>query len=203
MLSLMEERENQHFGEALLFILNEQGKHEEKNRPLLKQILNALQDLFSGEFLFLLLFCYCLFAMCYMLFAICYLNYHSFLLIRYANGFTSSLFFFLFPPFLDTIDDVSSSYFVTNDLKVLVDIFIREITNLNQKEQLRADYLQTLSLLLNQSSWVEHGRYRRTDIVQCLESILDVGGDGVDGFLESVVEMVEIVFVECQNILEE
>ena len=147
MLSLMAEEENQHFGEALIFILNEQGKTEEKNGSLLKQSLNALQDLFS--------------------------------------------------------DDASSSYFYTNDLKVLVDIFIREITNLNQKEKLRKDYLESLSLLLNRSTWVEHGRYRRSDIVKCLESILDVGGDGVDGFVEDVVEMVEIVLTDCGNILEE
>jgi hypothetical protein len=66
-------KENQHFGEALTWILNKQSAPY-TNGPLLKQSLNALQDLFS--------------------------------------------------------DDSSSAYFYTNDLKVLVDIFVREITNL-------------------------------------------------------------------------
>ena len=65
------------------------------------------------------------------------------------------------------------------------------------------DYLMTLSLLLNKSTWVEHGRYRRTEIINCLESILDVGGDGVDGYDEAALETVEIVLGECQTILEE
>jgi hypothetical protein len=67
---------------------------------------------------------------------------------------------------------------------------------------MRTDYLMTLSLLLNRSSWVEHGRYRREDIAACLESILDVGGDGVDGYEETALETVEIVLDECAAILE-
>ena len=88
--------------------------------------------------------------------------------------------------------------------KVLIDIFIREITNLDTKDVMRTDYLQTLSLLLNRSSWVaKGGRYRRSDISQCLESILDVGGDGIDGYEEKALETVEIVLNECAAILEE
>ena len=70
------------------------------------------------------------------------------------------------------------------------------------KDVMRTDYLMTLSLLLNRSSWVEHGRYRREDIAACLESILDVGGDGVDGYEETALETVEIVLDECAAILE-
>jgi hypothetical protein len=98
--------------------------------------------------------------------------------------------------------DDSSGYFYTNDLKVLVDIFVREIGNLDTKDLMRTDYLTTLSLLLNNSSWVAQGRYRRDQIVKTLESILDVGGDGVDGYHESALETVEIVLGECQAILE-
>ena len=88
--------------------------------------------------------------------------------------------------------------------KVLIDIFVREITNLDTKDVMRTDYLQTLSLLLNRSSWVaKGGRYRRSDISQCLESILDVGGDGIDGYEEKALETVEIVLNECAAILEE
>ena len=35
-------------------------------------------------------------------------------------------------------DESSSGYFYTNDLKVLVDIFIREITNLDTKDVMRS-----------------------------------------------------------------
>ena len=55
MKALMEAEENQHFGEALTWILNKQSAPY-SNGPLLKQSLKSLQDLFSGQFFFFLLF---------------------------------------------------------------------------------------------------------------------------------------------------
>ena len=125
----------------------------------------------------------------------------SFLFLSYFFPIFFLFFSYFFPIFFT--DEASSGYFYTNDLKVLVDIFIREITNLDTKDVMRTDYLITLSLLLNRSTWVEHGRYRRVEIIHCLECILDVGGDGVDGYDEAALETVEIVLGECQTILEE
>ena len=51
MKALMEAEENQHFGEALTWILNKQSAPY-SNGPLLKQSLKSLQDLFSGQFFF-------------------------------------------------------------------------------------------------------------------------------------------------------
>lgn len=100
-------------------------------------------------------------------------------------------------------DESSASYFYTNDLKVLIDIFVREIGNLDTKDTMRTDYLKALSLLLNNSTWVASGRYLRKEINKTLESILDVGGDGVDGYDQTVLETVEIVLGECHTILED
>ena len=118
MKALMEAEENQHFGEALTWILNKQSAPY-SNGPLLKQSLKSLQDLFSGQFFF----------------------FFSFGMWNVEIFF---LYFFLFSsadlslyPFSPT-DESSSGYFYTNDLKVLVDIFIREITNLDTKDVMRS-----------------------------------------------------------------
>ena len=100
-------------------------------------------------------------------------------------------------------DESSASYFYTNDLKVVIDIFVREIGNLDTKDTMRTEYLLALSLLLNNSSWVEHGRYLRKEINKVLESILDVGGDGEDGYDQTALETVEAVLSECHAILED
>ena len=48
MLALMSSSTKEHFGEALIWILNKQSSPYD-NGPLLKQSLNALQDLFSED----------------------------------------------------------------------------------------------------------------------------------------------------------
>ena len=138
--------QNQHFGEALIWILNKQSSPYDKG-PLLKQALRSIADLMS--------------------------------------------------------DASSSSYFYTNDLKVVIDIFVREIGNLDTKDTMRTDYLLALSLLLNNSAWVAQGRYLRKEISTVLEAILDVGGDGEDGYDQTALETVEIVLGECHAILED
>jgi hypothetical protein len=100
-------------------------------------------------------------------------------------------------------DASSASYFYTNDLKVVIDIFVREIGNLDTKDTMRTDYLLALSLLLNNSAWVAQGRYLRKEISKALEAILDVGGDGEDGYDQTALQTVEIVLGECHVILED
>ena len=55
MIALMAAEDNQHFGEALTWILNKQSAPY-SNGPLLKQSLKSLQDLFSGQFFFFFFF---------------------------------------------------------------------------------------------------------------------------------------------------
>ena len=83
-----------------------------------------------------------------------------------------------------SVTDILVSFFCVQILFPIISPIIvthHPPRSLDTKDVMRTDYLMTLSLLLNRSSWVEHGRYRRGDIAACLESILDVGGDGVDG----------------------
>eukprot|EP00903_Cladosiphon_okamuranus_P006805 g6633.t1 len=57
--------------------------------------------------------------------------------------------------------------FYVNDMKVLVDVIVRELANLPADDRLRADYNGFLARLLDQSEWATRGdRYREQDIKQ-------------------------------------
>ena len=98
----------------------------------------------------------------------------------------------------------TSKYFYTNDMRVIVDICIRELGNLPPQDDVIASYLSVLSALLQNSQWLEQNRYRREEVCEVLERILDAGGDE-DGNGYSIVAMdtVRVVLEECGALLED
>eukprot|EP00904_Undaria_pinnatifida_P009201 jgi/Undpi1/5410/HiC_scaffold_2.g00691.m1 len=61
--------------------------------------------------------------------------------------------------------DHSDCLFYVNDVKVMVDVIVRELYNLPSSDPLRADYLLMLKSLLERSEWSTRGaRYREDDI---------------------------------------
>ncbi|CAM9194713.1 unnamed protein product [Pylaiella littoralis] len=62
-------------------------------------------------------------------------------------------------------EDRDGDLFYVNDIKVLVDVVVRELCNLPADDPLRVDYLRLLTRLLEQSEWATRGgRYRELDI---------------------------------------
>jgi hypothetical protein len=89
--------------------------------------------------------------------------------------------------------------FYTNDLKALVDIIIRELSNLAPDDDIRCRYLDvTHSLLLN-SHWVDTDRYRRDDLCAVLEGVMEAECDdgGGQGMLAEAREIVTAIFTDC------
>ncbi|KAF7797972.1 hypothetical protein EIP86_009179 [Pleurotus ostreatoroseus] len=69
--------------------------------------------------------------------------------------------------------DGTSEFFYYNDLKVLVDVFLREITDLGEEnESLRHTYLRVLHPLLNKTQ-LRSMPYKRQQIVRMLESLIE------------------------------
>ena len=98
----------------------------------------------------------------------------------------------------------TSKYFFTNDMKVIVDIAIRELVNLPVQDDIRKNYLDVLNALMQNSQWLSQGRYKRAEICEVLESILDAGGDeSGNGYSIAAVTRVREVLEECQPMLEE
>ncbi|KAI0087189.1 hypothetical protein BDY19DRAFT_893658 [Irpex rosettiformis] len=66
----------------------------------------------------------------------------------------------------------TTDFFYTNDLCVLVDVFLREILDLDESnESLRHTYLRVLHPLLTKTQ-LRDRPYKRPQIVQCLESLI-------------------------------
>ncbi|EIW79662.1 hypothetical protein CONPUDRAFT_83017 [Coniophora puteana RWD-64-598 SS2] len=66
----------------------------------------------------------------------------------------------------------TSEYFYTNDLCVLVDVFLRELVDLDEEnESLRHTYLRVLNPLLTKTQLREYP-YKRPQVVMALESLL-------------------------------
>lgn len=93
------------------------------------------------------------------------------------------------------------SFFYTNDLKVLIDIIVRELQDLGPGDTLRVEYLELLRVLLLHSQWAEMGYYRRDDILSAIESIFD-GAAHSTGLLPKAREAAERMLVDCAPLLE-
>ncbi|KAG0052407.1 hypothetical protein BGZ83_002658 [Gryganskiella cystojenkinii] len=71
-------------------------------------------------------------------------------------------------------------FFYTNDLRVLVDVVIRELWDLPEEEEsLRHAYLRVMGPLLTNTP-LRHSTYKRTEIVRILD---ELGGGGLDEVL--------------------
>lgn len=64
----------------------------------------------------------------------------------------------------------TSNLFYTNDAKVLVDIIVRQLTDLSSGDKMRIEYLSLMHLLLKNSQYLEH-KHRQTELQQCFQRI--------------------------------
>ena len=92
-------------------------------------------------------------------------------------------------------------YFYSNDVKVIVDIFVREIGNLDTKDSMRTEYLRALSMLLRHSTWSANGSHRKAEIKTSLHTILNAGV-GEDGYEATAVATAKTVLSECHALLQ-
>ncbi|KAK2182728.1 hypothetical protein NP493_340g03079 [Ridgeia piscesae] len=67
----------------------------------------------------------------------------------------------------------------TNDAKVLIDIVVRQITDLSPGDMMRTEYLSLMLLILQNSSYLEH-LHRQEDLHQCFTKIYHEEGRDSD-----------------------
>lgn len=89
--------------------------------------------------------------------------------------------------------------FYTNDLNVLVDIVLREATNLPPESHVRANFVEVVHLILVNTDWGMNGKYRSTELLKMLESFIDMGERGVG---RATIEATEMLLGECLELLE-
>lgn len=67
----------------------------------------------------------------------------------------------------------------TNDAKVLIDIVVRQLTDLSPGDMMRTEYLSLMLLILQNSSYLEH-LHRQKDLHQCFTKIYHEEGKDSD-----------------------
>jgi len=103
----------------------------------------------------------------------------------------------VFEGLLATTDTSECVY--TNDVNVLIDVIIREVSNLPPLAELRASYLNVLHLLLLNSEWGINGRHKRKEIYAMIK---DVSGQGKEAMGVHCIVAVEDLLEDCLDMLE-
>nr|XP_018904416.1 PREDICTED: NCK-interacting protein with SH3 domain [Bemisia tabaci] len=74
--------------------------------------------------------------------------------------------------FLDLFsNEQAANLFYTNDMKVLIDVIVRQIADVSPGDTKRTRYLQLCRLVLNSTNYAEH-QHRKTDLQKCFSRIL-------------------------------
>jgi len=92
----------------------------------------------------------------------------------------------------------SAGFFFPNDLNVMIDILLTNIGALSRQDVAILPYLECIYLLLINSEWAFHERYRRVEIAKMLEDIISHSCD----VLEDVCYKAEQIMAECVDVLE-
>ena len=87
------------------------------------------------------------------------------------------------------------------DSYFLVDKFCLQATNLPPPDVTRLKYLDLLHQLMVNSNWARSGRYRRGDICQMMEGLLNMDPETTE-MRSDAIELVEKIFCELIDVLE-
>ncbi|AGO11844.1 AaceriADR075Wp [[Ashbya] aceris (nom. inval.)] len=75
---------------------------------------------------------------------------------------------------LTSRDDIAMNYFYLNDLHVVTDVLIRNLTNISEDEEvLRNTFLRILDLILRKTEWTQT-HYREQELLELLEYLCSV-----------------------------
>ena len=95
-----------------------------------------------------------------------------------ASSYSSGLFVVAVQLFGDILADETASVLVyLNDFKVLIDLVIRECTDLPQDDRTRLHYLLLLERVFDSQLYLQAQMYRKRELLNVLESLLDAGAE--------------------------
>lgn len=99
-------------------------------------------------------------------------------------------------------EKVTSNFFYTNDMNVLVDILIRELTDLPMESELRVDFLSAIENLMQNSPWFAKGQYRKDDVKATLDGIIEAY-ESDSSFSKNAYEKAKAVLQSSMDLLKE
>jgi hypothetical protein len=97
-------------------------------------------------------------------------------------------------------EKATSNFFYTNDRNVLVDILIRELSDLPMESDLRVNFLVAMENLIQNSPWFGKGQYRKDDIRYALDGIVEAY-EGDSTFNKAAYDKAKSVLESCGDLL--
>ncbi|KAF4320053.1 hypothetical protein JM18_005263 [Phytophthora kernoviae] len=99
-------------------------------------------------------------------------------------------------------DEIASALVFVNDLKVLIDLVIRECTDLPQEDPTRLRYLELLERILGSPLYLQAQMYRKRDLWTLLESLLGAGAEEDSLMAKDVTNKIKQILVRYVDLLD-
>lgn len=99
-------------------------------------------------------------------------------------------------------DETASALVFVNDFKVLIDLVIRECTDVPQKDITRLHYMVLLEQILGSQLYLQTHMYRKRELWGLLESLLDAGAQEDSVMPKSVMDKIKQILVKFIDLLD-
>ncbi|KAE8900412.1 hypothetical protein PF003_g15487 [Phytophthora fragariae] len=94
-------------------------------------------------------------------------------------------------------DETAAALVFLNDFKVLVDLVIRESTDLPQEDVSRLHYMELLERALDSPVYLQSQMYRKRELLEVLESLLDVGAEEDSVMPKDVMDKIKQILMKA------
>ncbi|TDH72569.1 hypothetical protein CCR75_007782 [Bremia lactucae] len=99
-------------------------------------------------------------------------------------------------------DKIASMLVFVNDFKILIDLIIRECADLPQKDITRLHYLEVLEQALQSQLFPMTQMYRKRELCELLESLLDAGAQDDSFMPKAVIDKIKQILVTYIDLLD-
>ncbi|CAH0478788.1 unnamed protein product [Peronospora belbahrii] len=99
-------------------------------------------------------------------------------------------------------DETASELVFLNDYKVLIDLIIRECTDLPQEDITRLHFMELLKQVMDSPLYLQAKMYRKREVLELLESLLQAGVEEESTMPENVVESIKHILVRYIDLLD-
>ncbi|ETK93456.1 hypothetical protein F442_03486 [Phytophthora nicotianae P10297] len=99
-------------------------------------------------------------------------------------------------------DETASALVFVNDFKVLIDLVIRECTDLPQEDATRLHYMELLERILGSQLYLQTQMYRKRELWSLLESLLEAGAQEDSVMPKDVMDRIKQILVKYIDLLD-
>eukprot|EP00644_Phytophthora_capsici_P016487 jgi/Phyca11/509964/fgenesh2_kg.PHYCAscaffold_52_\ len=99
-------------------------------------------------------------------------------------------------------DETASALVFVNDFKILIDLVIRECTDLPQEDVTRVHYMELLERVLDSPLFLQTQMYRKQELWGLLESLLDAAAQEDSALPTELLDKIKQILVKYVDLLD-